>query len=131
MLLLSFFQYRLETDNRQTNGGIWKAPAHYSFTKKTPSQTEIIVIEKFGTWNEGLTIFDIKRRMPWLPGDDRIMLYTSDDLFQLLPHGVVIQWVQDSWLYGTGAFLWRGFIPGAYTGRVVYSLREEPGRWNL
>ena len=70
--------------------------------------------------------------MPWVTGDDEKMLYTSEHYFQpILPHGVVIGRFAYAWLYGTGAFMWRGLVPSADTKLVVYSLREEPGKGNL
>jgi hypothetical protein len=60
---VSGFQYMIDANTRNSNGGIWTANGAYTFLKGNNSQTDITLNTKFGTWtyNDG----GIEQRMPW------------------------------------------------------------------
>jgi hypothetical protein len=59
----SGFQYMMDANTRNSNGGIWTANSAYSFVNANNSQTNVTINTKFGTWtyNDG----GIEQRMPW------------------------------------------------------------------
>lgn len=71
------FEYMLEADNRNSNGGIWSVNTNYSFTSTTNTNTNITLTTKFGSWsysNNG-----IEERMPYYsPNTSEGILTTSE-----------------------------------------------------
>ena len=59
----SGFQYMIDANTRNKNGGIWTANGAYTFLKGDNSQTNVTLNTEFGTWtyNDG----GIEQRMPW------------------------------------------------------------------
>ena len=59
----SGFQYMIDANARNSNGGIWTANGAYTFLKADNTQTNITINTKFGTWtyNDG----GIEQIMPW------------------------------------------------------------------
>ncbi len=59
----SGFQYMIDANARNKNGGIWTANGAYTFLKGDNSQTNITLNTEFGTWTYNDA--GIEQRMPW------------------------------------------------------------------
>jgi hypothetical protein len=59
----SGFQYMIDANTRNSNGGIWTANGAYSFVNGDNTQTDVTLNTKFGTW--GYNDASIEQRMPW------------------------------------------------------------------
>ena len=57
------FQYMIDANTRNSNGGIWTANGNYSFVKPDNTQTNVTINTKFGTWSYHDA--GIEQRMPW------------------------------------------------------------------
>jgi hypothetical protein len=59
----SGFQYMIDANTRNSNGGIWTANGAYTFLKGDNTQTDITRNTEFGTWTYNDA--GIEQRMPW------------------------------------------------------------------
>ena len=67
------FQYRIETDDKRSWGGIWEAPRDYTFLATSDEQTNVRIVKKFDSWDEKS---NLGKRMPRL-GLSSDLLLTS------------------------------------------------------
>ncbi|CAB4026763.1 Hypothetical predicted protein, partial [Paramuricea clavata] len=107
------FEFRLESSERGSNGGIWKAPQGYSFTKKDNSQVKVLDVAKFGSWKYGKE--SLSQRMPWLSSGSSLL--TTSEGKKGEEFGSIISKDTPSWIKETDP------SPSV----VWYWMRESPG----
>ncbi|MEO5889017.1 MAG: fibrinogen-like YCDxxxxGGGW domain-containing protein [Ferruginibacter sp.] len=73
----SGFQYMIDAQTRNSNGGIWTANDNYSFVSTSNGNTNITLNTKFGSWNYSDN--DIEARMPWFSPGSQGLITTSND----------------------------------------------------
>ncbi|XP_037068855.1 uncharacterized protein LOC119090165 [Pollicipes pollicipes] len=121
------FLYRLEAQaekGRGRWGGVWSAPASYSFTHKLTNQTDVQLLKKFGKWEYGME--SIQQRLPWINAggysSGKPLLTTTDQWRTGTFWGTLVTrpeqraYRHSPWVFGTVA---------QHSGTVLYWLREE------
>ena len=115
------FQYRIDGwSGGLNNGGIWEAAKVYSFISTSPSQTNVNLVKKYGSWTSAEDIglaHSISNRMPWLGTTPKLLT-----TFSATPSspwwGTLIQRTADG--FGVGAWV----LANPFLTELRYWMRE-------
>ena len=114
------FEYRLEANAHGRWGGIWSAPASYSFVHTSNSQTSVTRTTAFDSYtyphNDG-----IEQRMPWFPNCNGAGLLTTSASCNSAWWGTIIS--------GSGSYDPAPYIhPQASTPGIIWYWLREPAQ---